>query len=130
MKKIDSLMLLAAKKRGNKPDPIALAEVEQFCNECVEEYNKPENVAKRADCYKILSEIGAKRRAAANMEDYPLPWQDTFCCMFENKSCKDCSLNELCIKCDDKRHNEQAETILSELSEKTGYVPKVTMRKI
>ena len=106
MKRIDSLLLRAEKKYTNAIDPERYVYVQKLVNEGIEEYNRPENIANREERYNIIREIGDKRKAAynagLNMEDYPLPWDDAFSCLYENKNCNECCLDDMCAKSDKK----------------------------
>ena len=56
-----------------------LDELEKIVDKYIEEYNAPEEVAKREAEYQELQRIGALRKAAylngESMDVYPLPWE-------------------------------------------------------
>lgn len=69
-----------------KPKPLTEAqfkervrEVKAYVEEAIEEYNSPEEKAKREAEYKELQRIGELRKAAylggEDMDQYPLPWE-------------------------------------------------------
>lgn len=74
-------------KIERKPRPLTdkefrerVREVQAYVEEAIEEYNSPEEKAKREAEYRELKRIGELRKAAylggEDMDQYPLPWEE------------------------------------------------------